>query len=212
MYTFLFLIIPITTITLMVTNEKFTFRSLIPPAVFGGLAGTVVSAIKKFFIFSTYTWIDSPVTNVLHFFLTQGFLPVLLCAIVFYPFSRDTGEYKGAAAVPLLGFFNSIFIPFCIFTNGDNQNLFMLIESPLLYAAMTAIVGVSAEKILPAFAEKKPGIAIALILIAVAALFVPSVTHVIWYSSISDTISLSVTIAFAVFSLGYVILCRKIFK
>lgn len=131
MYTFLLLAIPVAVAFFCLTQKRYAWHSFVPPAVFGLFLASVLCVIKKFLLFFTYIQTTNMFLNFFFLFITEMLVPLVASNIIFLIFARDSGLYKCAAQVPLLGAFLAVSMPFTVLNSIDRYSPFMLFGKPL---------------------------------------------------------------------------------
>ncbi len=208
MYTFLILSIPLVLLIFCTSNSSYGWKSFVPPLAIGGVTGIVVSFVKKFLIFSRYTWTASAVSACMHLFLTQALLPFVLCYAVFLIFSRDSLAYKLESSGALMGSFFAVYIPFVVISGSDKAAFFLNFGKPLLYAGLCVwfaewcALGASNLK------NKKIVPAVCFFVIAALNLVVPAFAESHWYFSDSSAWTVFAVIYVALSICFYVFLNR----
>lgn len=183
MYTFLYASIPLILVLVCCANGTFSWKSFIPPVVFGFLVAFVFAFCKKFVIFNEYVWTDNSVAAMLHLWMFNVILPLVICMSVFCIFDRSGMSYKSASMSPMMLTFYSIMVPFVVMNGDDHLSMFMVYGKPLLYAGMVIFMGVFATMAVDSWTKKLYPLAIVFALVALAVTFVASIVEARWYYS-----------------------------
>ncbi len=146
------------------------------PSIFIGLVSAVlVCLFKTFFLYAHRIIPYSLGSNIAYLLIRQTLLPVLILYGIFIAVSKDSLEYKGKAAFPLIISFYMVYLPYTIVTTSEGlYSGFSIFVKPLLFAFMILFVSFCAVKTVKAIEEKKIVFIVLYSIIALVYMFMPA--------------------------------------
>lgn len=201
MYLFTLIALPAFCLGTYFMHAEKTRKAYLPPVIAGFISAVLYCFIEAFFILTDYICTENISSVIVHLFLTQTLIPSAVITILFFIFSKDSPDYKFDCILPLLSSFNSVFIPYKIFTSGNTKSFFPLFEKIILYLALLIFVYTFIKKAFVSLKNKSSLKGIIFILLTIIALLVPAVQEALWYFKISTAVRLIISSAYLILAI-----------